>query len=443
MALPTWLRPWRTASIPSTEVTVSPIIDFLSSNMRQKSPAELWRTQPHLRTVVDFLARNVAQLGLQAYERQADGGRERLRDDPIAKLMRRPNSDQTGYELIAGLVSDLALYDNAYLLVVDRGGADEWEIRPIRPDWIRGAVGKTAYGVEAWTVQFPEDARTVQIPAENMLTFHGWNPNSAVLGSSAVVTLKEILAEQIHAAKFREQLWQRGGRVNAYVTRPATAPVMSAEARQKFQRQFNAAYTGDDGSRAGGVPFLDEGAELKRIGFSAKEEQFVDVAKLSLATVAAVYHVNPTMVGLLDNANYSNVREFRRMLYGETLGPIIRMIEERINAFLLPKLGAADNVYVEFNVDARLRGSQEEQAAVASQAVGAPYMTRNEYRALQNLPSVEGGDELIQPLNVTANGDQNPIPADPDPDPDGSSKDAVDSLDAFLLELGSTKEGQC
>ncbi len=58
MALPTWLRPWRTASIPSTEVTVSPIIDFLSSNMRQKSPAELWRTQPHLRTVVDFLAQD-------------------------------------------------------------------------------------------------------------------------------------------------------------------------------------------------------------------------------------------------------------------------------------------------------------------------------------------------------------------------------------------------
>lgn len=440
MALPAWLRPWRVASIPSTEVTVSPILQFLSSDMMGKSPEELWRTQPHLRTVVDFLSRNVAQLGLQAFQRQPDGGRERVRDGRVARLLRRPNSDQTGYELVAGLVADLALYDNAYLMVVDRGSDDAWEIRPIRPLWVKGAVGKNAYGVAAWTVQFPETVQTVQIPATSMLHFHGWDPANAVQGTSPVITLKEILAEQVHAAKFRSQLWQRGGRVNSYVTRPATAPIMSAEARQKFQRQFNAAYTGDDGSKAGGVPFLDEGAELKRIGFSAKEEQFVDVAKLSLSTVAAVYHVNPTMVGLLDNANYSNVREFRRMLYGETLGPIIRMIEERLNAFLLPMLGADDATYVEFNVDARLRGSQEEQAQVASQAVGAPYMTRNEYRALQNLPSIEGADGLVQPLNVTANGDPDPVPANPIPE--GDPKAVVDAFIRELDEL-SAKEGQC
>lgn len=416
MALPNWLRPWRSTSIPSTEVTIAPIIEFLESSVKAQSPAKLWKTQPHLRTVVDFLARNVAQLGLHVFEHQDDGGRERLRSGPLPRLLRRPNADQTGYDLIEAIVSDLALYENAYLLVLNRGSDDDWELRTVKPTWVRAATKKTAYGVGAWVVRFPETDRDVEIPATSMLHFHGWNPEDAIVGSSRVTTLKEILAEQIHAARFRDQLWQKGGRVNAYVTRPANAPVMSHEARLKFQRQFNAAYTGDDGSRAGGVPFLDEGAELKRLGFSAKEEQFVDVAKLSLATVAGVYHVNPMMVGLLDNANYSNVREFRRMLYGETLGPVIRSIEERLNAFLLPMLGYDDGVYVEFNVDARLRGSPEEQAEVATAAVGAPYMTINEYRALQNLPSVDGGNELIQPLNVTQNGDPNPVPAAP-PDP--------------------------
>ena len=437
-SLPSWLRPWRVASIPSTEVTIEPILESLLDSFKNKSPAELWKTQPHLRTVVDFLARNVAQLGLQAFERQPDGGRKRLRDDALPRLLRRPNAEQTGYELIAGLVSDLALYDNVYLMLVRLD--DGFELRLLRPSWVTGAVGKTAYGVRAYTVQFPGEPRAVEIPAENILHFHGWSPTDALFGCSPVVTLREILAEQIYAAKFREQLWQRGGRVNAYVTRPATAPPMSPEARTKFQRQFNAAYTGDGGYKAGGVPFLDEGAELKRLGFSSKEEQFVDVAKLSLSTVAAVYHVNPTMVGLLDNANYSNVREFRRMLYGETLGPIIRMIEERLNAFLLPLLGVADNVYVEFSVDARLRGSQEEQAAVASQAVGAPYMTRNEYRALQNMPSIDGADDLVQPLNVTANGDHDPIPAEPGDEPKSNAHyTAVGDVDAALVALARSE----
>lgn len=104
-------------------------------------------------------------------------------------------------------------------------------------------------------------------------------------------------------------------------------------------------------------------------------------------------------------------------MYGETLGPIIAHLEGRLNSFLLPKLGYDDpSVYVEFNTEARLRGSFEEQAQVMQASIGGPWMTINEGRARQNLPAVEGGDALIRPLNVTQNGDPNPVPAD-DTDP--------------------------
>ena len=62
-------------------------------------------------------------------------------------------------------------------------------------------------------------------------------------------------------------------------------------------------------------------------------------------------------------------------------------------------------MYVEFNVEERLRGRFEEQAEVTSKAVGAPWMTRNEARSMNNLPHVEGGDELVVPLNVSAGPD--------------------------------------
>jgi len=155
--------------------------------------------------------------------------------------------------------------------------------------------------------------------------------------------------------------------------------------------------------------------DVKRIGFSSADEQWADSTKLSLATVAQVYHVNPTMIGLLDNANYSNVREFRRGLYGDTLGPIIAMIESRLNAFLLPLVGAPAGVFLEFNVEAKLRGSFEEQAAVISSSVGGPWMTRNEARRLQNLPKIDGGDALIVPLNLGT--------------PDSGSTEAVETVE--------------
>ena len=122
--------------------------------------------------------------------------------------------------------------------------------------------------------------------------------------------------------------------------------------------------------------------DFKPFHLKAQDEQVVDMTKLSLQTVASVYHVNPTMVGLLDNANYSNVREFRRSLYGDSLGPLIKRIEDALNLIVLPMLGEPEGVYVEFNLDEKLRASFEEKAAVTSTAVGGPWMTVNEARAV-------------------------------------------------------------
>jgi phage portal protein BeeE len=148
----------------------------------------------------------------------------------------------------------------------------------------------------------------------------------------------------------------------------------------------------------------------QRVGFSAHEDEWLDNAKLSFAMVASVYHVNPTMVGLLDNANFSNVREFRKQLYGDTLGSTISMIEDRINTFLVPRVTGTADAYVEFNIAEKLRGNFEEQAQALSSATGRPWMTADEARGINNMRSL-GGDaaELVTPLNVLIGGQASPV----------------------------------
>ena len=97
------------------------------------------------------------------------------------------------------------------------------------------------------------------------------------------------------------------------------------------------------------------------------------------------------------------------MLYTDTLGPILRQITQRINRGLLPALGMDPRrYYVEFNIQEKLSGSFEEQAAVLSSSVGSPWLTVNEARARQNLPAIEGGDVLVVPMNVTVGGQASP-----------------------------------
>lgn len=393
----------------------APAVEVNLEGLRGQTAEKLWRDQPNLRTVVNFLARNVAQLGLHTFETSSDGNHQRVRDGALAALIKTPNPQQTTYELVHDLVATLALYDSAYWVVVPDGhSVAGWTIRPIRPTWITDSKSDGAFAIKEYEVSLPEISDTVVIPASDMIVFHGWNPEDTRIGSSPISALKSTLREQIAATEYRRQKWERGGRVDSYVYRPREAPEWSDEARSKWIKQYREAYSGS-GSKAGGNPLMEDGMELRRLGFSSKEDEYVDAAKLALTTVASVYHVNPVMVGLLDNANYSNVKEFSRMLYSDTLGPTLRMIEDRINTFLVPRV--EEGRFVEFNVKAKMRGSFEEEASAFQTAVGRPWMTADEARAKQNMPAL-GGDAALLTSNLNQTAD-NPNAPTTVPDPAG------------------------
>lgn len=371
------------------------------------TPAAMFRTQPHLRTVVSFLARNVAQLGLQTFERVDETDRKRDRTSAVARALAFPDGAVTTYDLIFATVGDMCLYDRAYWFVAQSAETPTgWIVRRLPPSWVSPA-DLSPFRVASWTVTAP-GADQVTVPAAQILDFTGYSPTSQTAGSSTVEALKDTLSEQIEASRYRGQVWKRGGRVSAVIQRPQGAPQWSDAARSMFRDDWYAKFTGR-GPGAGGTPILEDGMTLQRVDFNAQEQQFVEAAKLSLTTVAAAFHVNPTMIGQNDGANYSNVREFRRMLYGDTLGPMLAQIEARVNTFLLPMLGVdPERFYCEFNIAEKLQGSFEEQAAALQTSVGGPWMTRAEARARMNLPAITGADELIVPMNVTAGGQASP-----------------------------------
>lgn len=369
------------------------------------SVEDLFRSQPHLRTVVDFLQRNIAQLGLHSFQRVSETDRQRLRDDPIALLLGRPNNHQTTYELVEALIGDLALYGEAFWWVTESAeAASGWSIETMSPGWVIARGGGSVFTVDWVKFANPKNGTVTKVPMEQLLWFKGWNPAEPRHASSPVEALRDILAEQIDARTFRSQMWRRGGRFGGFLTRP-TGAKWDKDTREKFMRAWRSKYSDNDGPNAGGTPILEDGMEYKTNRFTAHEEEWAEGTKLSLAQCASVYQINPTMVGLLDNANFSNVEAFARLLYSGTLGPLLRMIQDRITTFLVPRITTTPGVYVEFNVAEKLKGSFEEQAAALQSSVGRPWMTANEARARMNMPSLDGdADQLVTPLNVIVGG---------------------------------------
>ena len=369
--------------------------------------AEIWRTQESVRTVVSFLARNIAQLGLALYERVGDSDRQRINDSPLAQLLRQPNPWTTRYRFIQSLVCDFAIYDNAYWLkVVEDGRRSLFRIPPtlITPagdDWLTPS---------AFEVRGNRGTRTY--PASDVVYFRGYGLERDA-GISPLEALRRTLREEWTGSEMREQIMRNGARMSGYLVRPQDAPDWSEAARDRFKRSWQSQYTGN-GPGAGGTPILEDGMTFTPVSQTAKDLQYIEARKLTREEVAAAYFVPPPMVGILDNATFSNITEQHKMLYQDTLGPWLTMITEEIELQLISDYETDPaKFYVEFNLREKLTGSFEERADAIQKSVGGPTMTVNEARALDNRPPVEGGDVLIRPLNVTQNGDQDPIPAEP------------------------------
>ena len=156
------------------------------------------------------------------------------------------------------------------------------------------------------------------------------------------------------------------------------------------------------------MPLLEDGMEIKPYQFNAKEAQYAETKQLSREDVAAAFHVNPSLIWHTTTQTYASAKDNARALYADCLGPTIQMLQQRINAFLLPMIGADPDTYVVFDLTEKLKGSFEERASILQASVGGPWMTRNEARADNDMPPIDGGDELIVPLNVVEGGQASP-----------------------------------
>lgn len=370
--------------------------------------AEIWRTQESVRTVVSFLARNIAQLGLHMYERVGESDRRRVQDHPLATMLRKPNPWTSRYRFIQALVCDFAIYDNAYLLKTRVDAETNALVRipptlivPDGTDWLTPSAFKVSgnQGIKVY-------------PADQVVYFRGYGLEKDA-GISPLEALRRTLREEWTGSEMREQIMRNGARMSGYLTRPKDAPDWSDNARDRFKNSWQSQYSGS-GPGAGGTPILEDGMTFTPVSQTARDLQYIEGRKLTREEVAAAYFVPPPMVGILDNATFSNITEQHKMLYQDTLGPWLTMITEEIELQLLYELEPnPDRFYLEFNLREKLTGSFEERADAIQKAVGGPTMTINEARALDNRPPIDGGDAIIMPLNVTQNGNPDPIPAAP------------------------------
>ena len=396
---------------------------------------QLYATQANLHAVISFLADSVAQLPLKVYRRNGETNRVRDRDSAAARLLYRPNADQTCYEFLNALLTEYLLMGIATVwLLPDPDSESGHQLRLIPREWIRESKADTNYAPDKLIVTARGSSAPIEIPRTEFVQFKFYSPGNPAGFQTPVASLRQALMEQVQADRFRTAIWKSGGRFNAYITRPKDVQPWDDEQRKRWVEAFREGW-GSDGANAGKMPLLEDGMEIKPYQFNAQQAQYAETKQLSREDVAAAYHINPNLIWHTGSQTYASAKDNARALYSDCLGPTIQLIQQRINSFLLPMVGADPGTYVEFDLTEKLKGSFEERASILQASVGGPWLTRNEARADNNLPPIDGGDELIVPLNVIEGGQASPQ----DTHTDGKSADQrlIDSIATKMQKKAS------
>lgn len=359
----------------------------------------LYRAQPAIRTVVDFLARNIAQLTLKSYLRIANDDRVEIDDHPLSQLMRKPNPTTSRYRFLRDTVADKAVYDRAY-----------WRLdRPLFPrTLLRVPPSRMVRQVDVATQTFVYRGPDGKIiPRDELVVFSGYSPEGAWLNEDGVApaeTLRRVLAEDWASQQNRANYWNNAARIAGVIERPLDAPNWSDEARVRFRTDWQNSMSG--GANSGKTGILEEGMTWNPDAFSPKDSEYIAGRQLTREEVCIQYGIAPKLLGMGDIAN-ANIDSFHRQLYQDTFGPWLKELQDDIELQLLPVVDTSDRktqsrIYVEFNLSAKLAGSFEEQVRTFTTAVGVPWMAVHEARGRMNLPRIDDPDfdVPIKPLNV-------------------------------------------
>lgn len=220
----------------------------------------IWSSQPSVRKVVDFVARNVATIPMHVYERASDEDRQRVTDHPLADVLRTPAPRQPPARFWHGVLCDFLIYDRWCVRKVPQldGSMQLTRIPARRFRLVSDGLDQVAK-IRIWGA----GGRYGDYEPADYLYDAGYAQCGAN-GTSPMRTLADILAEAREAVAYRRSVWANGARVPLVLKRPAEAPDwVKSGARERFVNSWRRFIRG--GGQEGGTPVLEDGMTAEKI----------------------------------------------------------------------------------------------------------------------------------------------------------------------------------
>jgi len=340
---------------------------------------------------VRIISTSVAGLPLSIYRRLPDGGRETARDFPLYDVVHNsPNEDMAAFHFWQAVVASMLLWGNAYCEIHRSGG------RVIALDFLMPSRvtpepdddGRLRYFFQ------PRKGARREIARDDMLHIPAFTLDGR-MGLSAIRYGADVFGSAMSADDAANTTFKNGMMPTvAFSVDKTLNPTQRAEFRD-YVKTISGALN------AGKSPVLEQGVKPEMIGINPADAQLLESRGHSIEEICRWFGVPPWMVMKTDKgSNWGTGLEQQQIAFlTYCIMTYTAPIEQCVNKRCMT---AVDRIkhYSEFSLEAFLRADSAGRAAYLSTMGQNGYMTRNEGRHKENLPSMPGGDILTVQSNL-------------------------------------------
>lgn len=339
---------------------------------------------------VSILTDSVASIPLSIYRKDKKGFWKQDEKNTLYNVLtRNANERQTIYELLEGIVFQLIMFGNAYILIKRNAASDVKELVLLYPNSVYHDVISNTYTVT-----------------------DTYNKVSGLCGSNQIIHLRHKSLENIVGKSVVDYCAKTLGLANACDSESLSTlsngnrmkGIISSESsvigfgdaqdNQLIDIQTNIQNEIDSGKD---VMTLPSGVKFQSMSLSAKDSLLLDNKQYSLSDLARFMGVSLSKLGISLGSNYQAAQQDQLNFYIDTLNPILKKIENAFNSKLIPD-SVSGRYKIEFD-RTTLPYFNDIMKNYKTQ-IEMGILSVNDVRKIFNQAEVDGGDEILVSTNL-------------------------------------------
>lgn len=358
---------------------------------------------------IRILCEDLAALPLNLYRRTPQGA-QLATDHSLFRLLHdAPNAWQTSMEARESLILDTLCFGQSFVeKIIGPDGISE--LHPLSAGRMLYVNPLDRFIPPPVPLFFryadPRSGSRVLLSDDLWIT-RMLSPGGTIEGQSIILLAREAIGLALATEEQGARLFSQGVQSDLVLEAGKDADALDADSKNQLRQAFMQRHAG---SHNAFMPLLLEGGlTAKRIGLTAQESQYIEARHYQLADVARIFRIPEVLLGISQgkSATYASAEQFFLAYVKHTLTPWCQRIEQSIHRDLLAP-SEAGNFFAKHDLDSLTRADLQTRYSAHAAGIQAGFLTRNEARQMENLPTLPGLDEPLSPLNMGSGGNIKP-----------------------------------